>query len=131
MESAHEYFFRMHQSLANNYRTPDDNFSESCFSIACEIAKRFLLEGQEPTIYWVGRMHAESESKRPMLKPLRYGGKVEWACHVFTGVEGIIWDPLLPKPTALRDYPLLAFDNKCSEVHITIPNSKIRKVLQR
>ncbi|VVB79579.1 Uncharacterised protein [uncultured archaeon] len=131
MESAQEYFLRMHNSLANNYRTPDGFFSESCAYISFEMARRLLAENKEPAIYWVGRMLAERELDRPMLEPARYSGKVRWACHIFAGVEDIIWDPILPTPVSIADYPQLVFNNRCSDVRIKVPNSEIRDFLQR
>jgi hypothetical protein len=121
----------MHQSLANNYRTPDNRFAESCLYISYEVAKRLLAEKKQPTIYWVGRMSAQRESDRPMLKPLRYNGQVEWACHIFTGIEDIIWDPILPTQVSILDYPRLVFDNGCSEVRVKVSSSEMEEFLTR
>jgi hypothetical protein len=117
MESTLEYLARMNKSLANDYRTADGKFRESCLDIAGEVAKRLMAEGKKPTINWVGRAKKEY-SEGDMLWPRLYSGRVRWAVHIFCMCDGQVWDPMVGKPILSNDYLENAFEGEYTPIKL-------------
>ncbi|MBL7100778.1 MAG: hypothetical protein ISS23_02365 [Nanoarchaeota archaeon] len=131
MESALEYMARKYATLANDYRTPCDNYSESCGIIAIELAERLLSEGKKPYIMKV----AEDEFLPgiitcKVLKPLAYEGRVRWGAHQVCICDGKAYDPILDKPAPTKDYSKLVFGEDI-EMATLIPPDKIEEYIER
>ncbi|MDO8516885.1 MAG: hypothetical protein Q7S33_02060 [Nanoarchaeota archaeon] len=130
MESILEYMASKHQTLANDYKTPDGNYSESCGLIAIHIAKILSNEGKKPSILVVeGRLI--DKFNRETITPRLYQGRIKWGAHQVCYSNGLVYDPMVEdKPVAIDDYCQEAFSGKV-EMNVLVPQERINSFLKR
>ena len=129
--SSAEYVRAKHETLKNNYETPNREHVESCTLIACDIADLLIKKRKNPSIYRVeGELVSGSKYNRQTLVPKKYGGRVRWGGHIVCVENNIVYDPMLPEPVPLSTYRKQAFEGK---VHLTeeIPPEEIPEFLSR
>jgi len=103
MESSVDYLTRMHNAIKKDPLT----YNNSCGLIAAELADRLLHEGLSPYIMTVSQKN-ESDYQRT-IKPLLYGGTIEWNRHQVCCCNKKTYDPLLGHPVDLDDYCVQTF----------------------
>lgn len=110
MESTLDYLVRKHETLRNDYATPDGEYSESCSIISAEVVKRLLAEGKNPVIMKVSDSVEENGfvmSRR--LVPSIYEGRVTWGAHAVCCCDGLAYEPVLGMPIQIEEYCKLVF----------------------
>lgn len=97
-----EYMAEVREELAEAASDPAaDEYPFSCFAIAAEIGSFFLEDG-DPQL--IAMRNIEPGNLRPQtLKRTQWGG------HVVCVESGIAYDPILPEPVPLEEYPEIAF----------------------
>ncbi len=127
-----DFIKEKHETLKNDYRTPDGQYVESCTLIANEVARIFLKAGKQSEIISISGKRVDNPyiNANEMLKPLQYEGRVSWGAHVVCICEGVVYDPMIGQPLPLEEYIKTAFD---SEVEITtiVPKDKIEEFVKR
>lgn len=100
-----EYLYNKHETIVNDYKTPDGKYSEHCGLIALEIADLLIADGHTPSILEVkenfnenGFIHSKS------LLPKIYEGRVSWGAHQICSCDGLIFDPILDRPIKTENY---------------------------
>jgi hypothetical protein len=104
-----DYLAEKNKTLVKDYRTPDDNYSESCSLIAKNIAKTLVKEGKKPRIISVTGKRIPNSSNRESLQPVQYAGRVSWGAHVVCVCDGLVYDPMIGRPLPLEEYAHEAF----------------------
>jgi hypothetical protein len=131
MESALEYIANKQRTLINNYRTPDNQYAESCCLIALDIAERLLEEGKTPHIILIRGKVIDSIGNRQSIIPKPYDGRVTWGAHQVCCVNGIAYDPMISKePISIKNYANMAFFGDV-DIEIVIGRDKIREFINR
>lgn len=131
MESVLEYMVNKHRTLTTNYKTPDNQYSESCGLIAIDIAKRLLEEGKIPCIMQIFGKIIDSEGNRKSIIPKQYDGKVIWGAHQICCAEGKAYDPMISQePVMITDYFQMTFIDDV-DTKILINQEEIRKFVER
>ena len=54
-----------------------------------------------------------SSGNRLPLVPKPYNGRLkDWKAHIITIADNFVFDPMLPQPVKLNEYPALAFETE-------------------
>ena len=123
------YLQDKHESIINNYRTPNGLSSEHCGLIALDIAKLLLEAGKQPYIAKVSEDIREGSFIHPkMLVPIIYEGKVSWGAHQVCCCDGKALDPMLEAPVFIEDYTKSLFGEDI-EMKVLIPYEKIEEFI--
>ena len=93
-----EYLRRKHQTLRNDYHTPDGIYYESCTELACDVAKLSLKEGIKPSLLSVRGETLPDGVNTKTLVPKLFEGRVTWGGHVVCAKGDIILDPMVGNP---------------------------------
>jgi len=126
-----DYLEDKHKSIVNDYRTPDNKFSESCGLITVEIVELLLREGKKP---YIMKVHEDEHrngfihSKR--LAPKIYEGRIHWGAHQVCCCDGMAYDPILGKPISIKEYTKAVFDEDI-KMEVLIPQEKIEEFINR
>ena len=130
MNSALEFMANLHPTLANDYRTPDEQYSESCGCIAVDIAKRLLAEDKLPYIAKVQGKLVDSIN-RHSITPKPFERRISWGAHQVCCENGLAYDPMIStEPVALDDYCEMAFEGEV-EMDVLVAQDRIREFVQR
>jgi len=110
-DSVSKYLSEKHATLANDYRTPDGKYSESCTLIAADVAKLLLAGGKKPHIVSVRGTPVSNSSfiATEPLFPVQYSGRVRWGGHVVCVYDGLVYDPMVGRTVPLDQYGKEAF----------------------
>lgn len=130
MDQIAEYMAKKHRTLADDYRTPDGRYRESCAAIAIDIAERFLAEGKNPNITIIRGRFVDAFN-REAISPRPYQGRITWGVHQVCGLDNLVYDPMIsPEPVAVKDYCQLAFLGRV-EIEVVVPPEKVRDFVTR
>jgi len=130
MNSSLEYMANLHPTLANDYRTPDGQYSESCGLIAVDIAERLLAEDKSPYIARVQGKLVDSIN-RNSIAPKPFEGRISWGAHQVCCENGLAYDPMVDtKPVAIDDYLGIAFEGEV-EMDVLVAQDKIKEFVER
>ena len=111
MESTLRYFTRKHRALKDDYKTENKVNRDSCIVIARALEKLLKNEGREPQLFWLRSKAKDDAGNRLPLVPKPYNGRLnDWKAHIITIADNIVFDPMLPQPVKLNEYPTLAFE---------------------
>lgn len=128
-ESTLQFLLRKHETLANDYKTPDGKCRESCMVVAYQTAEKLIADGKDPFIVIFseiinegGIVHAKS------IEPLIYGGRISWGAHMVCCAGDMTYDPMLGVPVSLEEYSFRAFGENIS-MKIGWDCAKTREVL--
>lgn len=130
METIPDYLARKHRTLINDYKGSDSQHSESCGSIAIEIAQRLLAEGKMPYIARIRGKVLDGIGNREGLVPRIYEGRVEWGAHQLACANNTAYDPMLGKSVSIDDYCSIAFEGEV-EMDILVPPDRIKEFIER
>jgi hypothetical protein len=131
MESLLDYIANKQKTLVNDYRTPDNQYSESCGFIAIHIAKILLAEGKNPHIMLIRGKVIDSIGNRESIIPKPYNGRIMWEAHQVCCVDGNAYDPMISRePLAISDYSRMAFTGDI-DMEILIGQDEIRALINR
>jgi hypothetical protein len=128
MNSTLEYLAEKHQTLKDDYKTPDKRNGESCSIIAVNVAKRLVAEGKTPCIMVVRGEIIDGSGNRKTITPKIYKGRVEWGMHQVCCSEGFAYDPILGQSVLVEDYCQKAFEDK-AELDILIGQNEIKEFI--
>jgi hypothetical protein len=130
MESALEYMANIHPTLANDYRTPDGKYSESCGCIAVNIARKLFAEGKNPFILRI-RGELIDSINRKTITPKTFNGRISWGAHQVCCEGGLAYDPMVsPESIDLDNYCKIAFqENVCTD--ILVKQEDIKEFISR
>jgi len=128
METALEYMANLHPSLANDYKTPNGAYKESCSGIAINLAKRLLDEGKIPYIAEIHGKFIDDANRKPIV-PKQYNGRISWGAHQICCVDNLVYDPMIsPKPITLDEYFQVAFEDEI-EMEVLMNRDRVRKCI--
>ena len=133
MESTLDYLVRKHETLVNDYRTPDGKYREHCGLIAIEVAQRLLAEGKTPRIEKVAEeVHERGFIHSLDLVPLIFRDKWTegWGAHQVCCTDSMAYDPLLGKAVPIKDYCSLMFGKDIS-MRTLIASEEIKQFINR
>lgn len=125
------YMENKHETLKNNYRTPDGQYIEHSTLIACDIADILLKEGKKPYIMSVGQQIKEgSFITNKKLIPKAFGSEVIFFAYHVCCCDEMAFDPILEKPVEIDKYSETVFGE---EIHmeVLIPQAKIKEFVSR
>ena len=124
------YLSDKHETLKNDYRTPDNEYSESCSIITCDVAEILINKGANPEIGSITGEVLDSIGNRSSLVPRTYQGRIRWGGHMICVNEGIAYDPMIEKPIKLEEYLKTVFE---SEVIYTtrVPSDEVQEFIDR
>lgn len=128
MKTALEYMADLHPSLANDYKTPNGQFSESCGAIAVNLAQKLLKEGKAPFIM---EIHGKpiDEINRELIIPKPYNGRIKWGAHQICCVDNLVYDPMISsKPVTLDEYFQTAFMDEI-EMEVSMTRDRVKKCI--
>jgi hypothetical protein len=130
-ETVTEYLKDKHLTIVNNYRTPDNLWSEHCGLIAVDIAKLFLDAGKNPFIVEVAEdINENGIIRRKSLEPLIFNGRVSWGAHQVCCCDGEAFDPILEGPISIQKYTEAVFGEDIN-MRVIVPSDEIIEFVSR
>lgn len=126
------YLAEKHQTLNNDYRTPDGEYAESCGLIAAEVAGMLLAEGKKSKIVSIigKRISNPHINANEMLKPLQYEGRVAWGSHLVCMYADTVYDPMIGRPMPIQEYLSQAFGQEI-EMEVVVEEEEIEEFVKR
>jgi len=104
-------FQQLHEQLADDYRDVRGTQRADCERIASELWDLLRLEGKPAEIMWVMGL-PDSEGRSTRITPRPYAERAEpirWTNHMFCKLADVAYDPMLPSPLPVSEYPEAAF----------------------
>ncbi len=119
-----DYFDAKHRLLADDYQG-------NCLTVAREIAQLLLDEGKKPFIGLLVRKEMRGDSKfyGPLI-PKKYRGRTTWTKHYVCCCDGLVFDPILEKPSEIELYSQRVFGLEIP-VQTFIPSEIIERYVGR
>ena len=126
-----DYLRNKHLTIINDYRTPDDRYSEYCGLIAIDIAKLLIEAGHQPYIAKVSEDIREGSSiHSKTLAPITYEGRITWGAHQVCCCDGQAFDPILDAPIDIKNYTKAIFGEDI-KMETLIPYEQIEEFINR
>jgi hypothetical protein len=126
-----DYISKKHQTIVNDYKTPDGRYSEHCGLVALEVANLLIKDGYEPYIMKIGAIVKENGfvcSKK--LTPKIYEGRVSWGAHQVCSCGGLAFDPILDKPVSMKNYTKEVFGENI-KTEILFSTKEIKEIINK
>lgn len=131
--SISRYLAQKHETLKNDYKTPDGKFMESCGLLALDAAKALIDDGKMPyTVAFLGK-----ETPNPYVRtnawlvPQQFGGRVSWGAHVVCVCDGFVYDPMVGVPISLETYAQDVFGTKEVKMEILDTEEETARLVER
>ena len=122
MDTLTEYFTAKHSAL-------DTEYKDNCLTIARDIAKLLLDQGQEPYILMLEIVEQRGENRfHGPLMPVRYSGAATFTKHYVCYCDGLAYDPINPEPVAIDRYTNTIFGMEIP-MKIFVSTSEVRNYL--
>lgn len=126
-----DYLREKHNTIINDYRTPDGRYVEHCGLIAIDIAQLFLSAGKKPYIAEVSEdVHEGGFIHSKELAPIIYEGRVTWGAHQVCCCDGQAFDPILDGPVPVEEYAKIIFGEDI-KMSVLIPYEQIEEFINR
>ena len=98
-------FKALHDQLRTDYRQASGRRAY-CVSVAFELGNLLVAAGRPPRFYAVTSIPEVGATTVRPIRPIPYGGNLIWSHHVVCTSGGRVYDPMLPEPLTIREYPV-------------------------
>ena len=126
-----DYLRDKHETIINDYKTPNGQYAESCSLIAIDIAKLLLQAGRKPYIAGISeKIHKAGFIQPKTLAPTIYKDRITWGAHQVCCCDGQAFDPILKTPIAIEDYIKTVFGEDI-KMEVLIPPEQVEEFISR